>query len=81
MSKSKAMTAQGVADWFNDSHPIGTSVTYFPGVLEGEAREGQTRSEAWVVGDEPVVAITGYAGGIHLGHVVCARHASHAVSA
>lgn len=72
------MTAQDVVEWFNETHSLGTSVTYWPGAKAGPAREGQTRTPAWVLGGTPVVSITGYAGGIALTHVVCAAHPFHA---
>ena len=74
------MTAEQVVEWFNDTHPLGTDVTYWPGAKSGEARQGQTRTPAWVLpSGDPVVSITGYAGGIALTHVVCAQHDTHAI--
>lgn len=77
--------AEEVADWFNEAHPVGTDVTYFPGAmggcLTGLARQGKTRTPAWVLpSGEPVVSVTGYAGGISLRHIVCANHATHAIA-
>lgn len=80
VENGEPMTAEDVAAWFNDEHPVGTPVTYWPGAKDGEARQGETRSPAWVLpSGDPVVAITGYAGGIALTHVVCARHHTHAI--
>jgi len=74
------MTVEELVAWFNDEHPLGTDVTYWPGIKGGAARQGAIRTPAWVLpSGEPVVSITGYAGGIHLSHIVCARHATHAI--
>jgi hypothetical protein len=44
--------------------------------------QGKTRTPAWVLpSDEPVVSITGLAGGIALSHIVCVRHHTHAIEA
>ena len=73
------------ADEFNRLHPVGTPVTAYPGVrpeyaAELAARWGRapsevptlhtrTRSAAWMLGPEPMVAVDGYAGGISLDHI------------
>jgi len=77
---TETMTAEQLVEWFNNTHPLMTAVAYFPGSPKGPVREGKTRGPAWVLpSGEPVVSVTGYAGGIHLSHVVCAKHATHAV--
>lgn len=55
---------------FNERCPIGTPVRYWPGIREGDGREGQTRSAAQLLsGHTPVVWVTGHAGCIALTHV------------
>ncbi len=54
---------------WNDRHPAGTPVRYWPGGRIGPGRESVTRSQAWNVCGTPVVAVEGYAGGIALTHV------------
>lgn len=49
--------------------PIGTPVTYWPGVHEGPGIESFTRSNIWHVGGHPVVLVQGRAGGIALTHI------------
>ena len=74
------MTAEEVAEWFNAQHPVGTSVTAYPGTLDGRAVHGFTRTPAWVLpSGDPVVSITGASGGIALSHIICATHTTHAV--
>ena len=59
------------ASAFNAHCPVGTPVRYWPGALEGDGCWGHTRSEAWELpSGEPVVLVTGYAGGIALSHVL-----------
>ena len=64
--KARCPTA---AEW-NEKHPIGTEVTFWPGAREGDGRISKTRSSAWDVCGQPVVLVKGYAGGIALTHVV-----------
>lgn len=49
--------------------PIGTPVTYWPGVREGSGVPSFTRSNVWTVCGAPVVLVNGYAGGIALTHI------------
>lgn len=49
--------------------PIGTPVTYWPGVREGEGIKSVTRSNVWHMGGSPVVLVRGRAGGIALTHI------------
>lgn len=56
-------------DW-NEKHPAGTRVKYFPIAGEPEFDMTQTRSEAWILGHgEPVVKINGCTGGVALSHL------------
>ena len=58
------------ADDFNARYPVGTPVTYWPGLREGTGRESVTRSAAWsTLSGHAVVCVEGYAGGIALTHV------------
>lgn len=58
------------AEEFNTRYPIGTRCFYWPGTKSEPPHHGFTRSEAWELDcGEPVVKITGYAGGIALEHV------------
>ena len=58
------------AEEFNEQHPVGTPVRYWPGVRRGEGRESVTRSIAWELSHgTPLVSVEGYAGGIALTHV------------
>ena len=56
---------------WNAAHPVGTLVAYWPGIREGEPRQGKLRSPAtrlWAKG-HPVVWIEGHAGCVALSHV------------
>lgn len=76
---AREMSAEEVVAWFNETHPVGTDVTYWPG-FGSEAHQAKTRTPAWVLpSGHPVVSITGYAGGIALTHIVCAKHHTHAI--
>lgn len=63
------------AEQFNRKYPIGSLVRYWPGVKEGPGTLSQTRSEAWLIGHVPCVAVEGFAGGISLTHVRPVRDA------
>ncbi len=70
------MSDNTAADDFNAKHPVGTPVRYWPGfrnvpgLSDSKAREGATRTVAWLMGGHtPVVSVTGYIGGIALTHV------------
>lgn len=68
------MTAlKRIADEWNQAHPIGTPVTYWTGVREGNGRYAITRSEARIVGGQPVVWVTGESSCIALTHVDAVR--------
>lgn len=54
---------------FNAEYPIGTQVWFWPGVKEGTPLISKTRSAAWLIGQEPVVSVENYAGGIALTHI------------
>lgn len=72
-----------VAEW-NRLHPVGTPVVAYPGIKPvGEFAgwsctrlETTTRSMAWLLGNEPVVMVHGYAGGIALSHIDLRAHAT-----
>lgn len=49
--------------------PIGTPVTYWPGVRQGAGRESRTRTPVWLVSGKPCVSVEGYPGGIALTHI------------
>ena len=58
-------------EW-NSLHPVGTRVRYWPliGQQNPPPVEGVTRSKAWCLGyGDPVVLITGKAGGMSLDHL------------
>jgi ribA/ribD-fused uncharacterized protein len=62
------------AEIWNEKHPIGTKVRYFPikGIkeYENEYVDSETRSEAWTLGHgAPIVKIVGIAGGVSLEHL------------
>ena len=61
--------AQAAVDRFNDDHPVGTPVTYWPGAREGEGTRSVTRTPAWLVSGHPCVSVDGYPGGIALTHI------------
>ncbi len=67
---------------FNQAHPVGTPVTYWPGARtvtpwppgapkrEFPGRESRTRTPAWLMSEvTPAVSVEGYPGGIALTHV------------
>lgn len=58
---------------FNEKYPVGTPVTYYPVLPMGDGflpLITQTRTPAWELGHgEPVVSVTGRAGGVSLRHV------------
>jgi len=62
-----------LAQEFNDAHPVGTPVRFWPGTREGEGPTSKTRTPAWYIGPYPVVSVEGYAGGISLAHIVVDR--------
>jgi hypothetical protein len=63
---------------FNEAHPVGTPVLYWPGAREGAwpGRESVTRSQARLLCGTPCVWVEGYPGGIALTHVEVRRDAS-----
>lgn len=58
-----------VADYLGEALPIGTPVTYWPGLREGNGIKSVTRSNVWDLGGTPVVMVRGAAGGIALTHI------------
>lgn len=56
-------------EW-NDKHPVGTKVKYYPIKGVDDFRETETRSKAWELGHgASVVMIKGLAGGVSLDHI------------
>lgn len=66
--RRQAAAERAVAEW-NAKHPVGTLVKYWPGVRQGEGKQGRTRSEASILCGEPCVWIEGARGGVSLSHV------------
>lgn len=58
-----------VAAYLGEALPIGTPVTYWPGLREGDGIKSVTRSNVWDVCGTPVVMVRGAAGGIALTHI------------
>jgi len=55
---------------WNQRHPVGTPVRYYPIMGEPEHVDTVTRSEAWELGHgQPVVKISGRTGGVCLQHI------------
>lgn len=69
------MTAlERIADEWNQAHPIGTPVTYWTGLREGNGKYAITRSEAQVFGGHtPGLWVTGESSWIALTHVDAVR--------
>ena len=64
------VTAGGKVERFNERHPVGTQVRYWPAMRSGEGRWSVTRTPAWLVGGHtPCVSVEGYPGGIALTHI------------
>lgn len=61
--------AGGKVERFNEQHPVGTPVRYWPGIRSGEGRQSVTRTPAWLVSGKPCVSVEGYPGGIALTHI------------
>ena len=61
--------AADAAAW-NERHPVGTPVLFWPMMRAEAGRPSRTRTPAWVIGGHSaVVMVEGYAGGISLTHV------------
>lgn len=70
MTTTTQRAAQMLVDAWNELHPIGTSVRYWPGFREGDGKTGRTRSTAQLLGGHtPVVWVEGATGSIALTHV------------
>ena len=55
---------------FNEAHPIGTPVLFWPMARRGEGRPSKTRTPAWAMGGMyAAVSVDDYPGGILLTHV------------
>jgi hypothetical protein len=62
-------TTSEVATW-NQAHPVGTPVRYWPGAKTGEGLKSKTRTAAWLLSSgAAVVSVDDYAGGIWLAHI------------
>jgi len=72
-ARRRQLSGAHTAVSWNDAHPIGTAVRYWPiyPPIDGVPPvDMTTRSEAWTLGDGSVVVlIEGKAGGVHLSHV------------
>jgi hypothetical protein len=70
ISNSRVDNQHCIAEAWNDAHPTGTPVRYWPGLREGEGIESMTRSHATVLGGHtPVVWVEGRGDCIALTHV------------
>ena len=58
------------AEQWNAAYPEGTAVRYFPIRGDFDHVETRTRSEAWTVAGCAIVKIEGFAGGVHIDHLV-----------
>jgi hypothetical protein len=70
--RERRRLAQGekAAQAFNSKVPIGSAVTFWPGVREGAGRLSVTRTEAWsTLSGHAIVCVEGYSGGIALTHI------------
>lgn len=69
------MTApERIADEFNEAHPLGTPVRYWPLTRQGDGKTAVTRTPAQVLGGHtPVVWVTGESSCIALTHVDAVR--------
>lgn len=63
------MSEKDMVENWNLSHPIGTAVTYWPGVREGKGVKSVTRSRAEMMCDHASVWVEGEASSISLSHV------------
>lgn len=56
-------------EW-NNNHPVGAPVLAWPGTRDSKPLRTRTRSSAWILGSEQVVAsVVGHAGGISIDHI------------
>ncbi|MGY4541169.1 hypothetical protein ACVWY0_001078 [Arthrobacter sp. UYNi723] len=68
--KTKYQRAVETADAFNQKHPQGTPVHFWPGIHQAAPLKSRTRGEAWALpSGEPVVRVEGRPGGIALSHI------------
>ncbi len=68
--KTKYQRAAEAAAAFNQKHPQGTPVLFWPGIRLDAPLKSRTRGEAWALpSGEPVVRVQGRAGGIALSHI------------
>ncbi len=71
MSLSEAeISDQRAVEIFNERHPVGTPVRFWPGVKVGEGILSKVRAQAEILsGHTPVVWVEGCAGCIALTHI------------
>ncbi len=72
MTKTRKTPKPLTAEQWNEKHPVGTPVRYWPvrPTASVPPVETKTRSAAWNVGNNrPIVMVEGVAGGVHLTHV------------
>lgn len=68
--KRQRLVLEGVVKMWNRTHPVGTEIVYWPGLLEGPGMLSVVRSEAWIMPSGHAVAkVAGYPGGIALTHI------------
>lgn len=54
MALVNEIVTEQAQEW-NDAHPVGTPVRYWPGMRTGIGRKGVTTSEAWAIGGHTAV--------------------------
>ena len=73
IARRAALSGAMTESAWNEAHPVGTSVRYWPIWPPHEGLppvDTRTRSEAWTLGDGSVVVmIEGKTGGVHLSHI------------
>lgn len=68
--KNKQQRAAEEAAAFNQKHPPGTPVRFWPGTRADEPLTSRTRGPAWVLpSGEAVIRVQGRPGGVALSHV------------
>lgn len=69
---SKKAMEKAVAEW-NTKHPSGTEVVCWPGVRAGQGLEGETTSEAMILGGHTAGVYVAGRGFMALSHVEAVR--------
>jgi len=68
--KGDEVAVSMTADEWNERHPSGTAVRYYPVRGDMYSEDTETRSEAWELGHgAPVVKVVGRTGGVLLEHL------------